>query len=55
MKQAHTFLALSRTDIKENIPSGTFTLKHIKVATNDLDSANKIGEGGFGPVYKVPS
>ncbi|ONI10807.1 hypothetical protein PRUPE_4G069200 [Prunus persica] len=32
--------------------TGTFTLKQLKAATNDFDSANKIGEGGFGPVYK---
>ncbi|GMI85945.1 receptor-like kinase in flowers 1 [Hibiscus trionum] len=38
--------------IKEDTPSGTFTLKQIKVATNDFDPAYKIGEGGFGPVYK---
>ncbi|KAK8514116.1 hypothetical protein V6N12_008833 [Hibiscus sabdariffa] len=37
---------------KEDMPSGTFTLKQIKVATNDFDPAYKIGEGGFGPVYK---
>ncbi|PPD91248.1 hypothetical protein GOBAR_DD11817 [Gossypium barbadense] len=30
----------------------SFTLKQIKVATNNFDFANKIGEGGFGPVYK---
>ncbi|KAK9266644.1 hypothetical protein L1049_012540 [Liquidambar formosana] len=29
-----------------------FTLQQIKAATNNFDSANKIGEGGFGPVYK---
>ena len=28
-------------------------MKQIKAATNDFDSSNKIGEGGFGPVYKV--
>lgn len=33
--------------------TGTFTLKQIKAATDDFDSANKIGEGGFGPVYKA--
>ncbi|PQQ21786.1 putative LRR receptor-like serine/threonine-protein kinase RFK1 isoform X1 [Prunus yedoensis var. nudiflora] len=32
--------------------TGTFTLKQLKSATNDFDSANKIGEGGFGPVFK---
>ncbi|KAK7244118.1 hypothetical protein RIF29_38936 [Crotalaria pallida] len=31
---------------------GLFTLRQIKVATNNFDIANKIGEGGFGPVYK---
>ncbi|PPD70286.1 hypothetical protein GOBAR_DD32830 [Gossypium barbadense] len=30
----------------------SFTLKQIKAATNNFDSGNKIGEGGFGPVYK---
>ncbi|KAJ0083026.1 hypothetical protein Patl1_10419 [Pistacia atlantica] len=31
----------------------SFTLKQIKAATNDFDPANKVGEGGFGPVYKA--
>ncbi|KAK7313192.1 hypothetical protein VNO77_37687 [Canavalia gladiata] len=30
----------------------TFSYSELKNATNDFDSANKIGEGGFGPVYK---
>ncbi|KAL9276864.1 hypothetical protein ACSQ67_025590 [Phaseolus vulgaris] len=30
-----------------------FTLRQIKVATNNFDEVNKIGEGGFGPVYKA--
>ncbi|CAL5059266.1 unnamed protein product [Urochloa decumbens] len=29
-----------------------FTLKEIEYATKHFDPANKIGEGGFGPVYK---
>lgn len=33
--------------------AGTFTLTQIKDATDDFDEDNKIGEGGFGPVYKV--
>ena len=33
--------------------TGYFTLRQIKAATDDFDLRNKIGEGGFGPVYKV--
>ncbi|KAK9056899.1 hypothetical protein SSX86_024263 [Deinandra increscens subsp. villosa] len=32
--------------------TGSFTLSQIKIATNNFDVANKIGEGGFGSVYK---
>nr|GEX18598.1 probable leucine-rich repeat receptor-like serine/threonine-protein kinase At3g14840 [Tanacetum cinerariifolium] len=32
--------------------TGSFTLRQIKTATNNFDDANKIGEGGFGSVYK---
>ncbi|KAL5989814.1 hypothetical protein ACLOJK_010708 [Asimina triloba] len=35
-----------------DMQTGTFTLRQIKAATNNFDPANKIGEGGFGPVYK---
>ncbi|GMP72074.1 hypothetical protein CsSME_00030238 [Camellia sinensis var. sinensis] len=34
------------------LQTGTFTLKQIKTATDNFDSSHKIGEGGFGPVYK---
>ncbi|KAK7324505.1 hypothetical protein VNO77_28107 [Canavalia gladiata] len=37
-------------DLHEKI--GSFTLRQIKVATNNFNISNKIGEGGFGPVYK---
>ncbi|CAN6817050.1 unnamed protein product [Brassica oleracea] len=37
---------------EEELPSGTFTLRQIKFATDDFNPANKIGEGGFGPVFK---
>ncbi|XP_054815610.1 probable leucine-rich repeat receptor-like serine/threonine-protein kinase At3g14840 isoform X2 [Prosopis cineraria] len=35
-----------------DLQTGIFTLRQIKAATNNFDVANKIGEGGFGPVYK---
>ncbi|XP_038981163.1 probable LRR receptor-like serine/threonine-protein kinase At1g53440 [Phoenix dactylifera] len=34
------------------LQTGYFTLKQIKIATKNFDPENKIGEGGFGPVYK---
>ncbi|KAL5564977.1 hypothetical protein UlMin_028141 [Ulmus minor] len=35
-----------------DLQTGIFTLRKIKSATGNFDPANKIGEGGFGPVYK---
>lgn len=30
-----------------------YSYKELQAATNDFNRANKIGEGGFGSVYKV--
>ncbi|KAE9621595.1 putative protein kinase RLK-Pelle-DLSV family [Lupinus albus] len=35
-----------------DLHTSIFTLRQIKAATNNFDFANKIGEGGFGPVFK---
>ncbi|EOY29616.1 Cysteine-rich RLK 34 [Theobroma cacao] len=45
------------TTAAENFPRGgpylqVFRFANIKAATNNFSSANKLGEGGFGPIYK---
>ncbi|ESQ36134.1 hypothetical protein EUTSA_v10006761mg [Eutrema salsugineum] len=35
-----------------DLQTGTFTLRQIKAATDNFDATMKIGEGGFGSVYK---
>ncbi|KAF7803234.1 putative LRR receptor-like serine/threonine-protein kinase RFK1 [Senna tora] len=37
---------------RKDIQAGTYSLEQMRAATNDFCFANKIGEGGFGPVYK---
>jgi hypothetical protein len=45
---------LLRAELKGlDLKTGSFTLKQLKAASDNFNSANKIGEGGFGSVYKV--
>ncbi|KAK4857574.1 hypothetical protein QYF36_002872 [Acer negundo] len=42
-----------RGDLKGlDLQTGTFTFRQLKAATKNFNSANKLGEGGFGSVYK---
>ncbi|CAN6803742.1 unnamed protein product, partial [Brassica oleracea] len=46
-------VSCSSSDFKNlDFKISSFSLRQIKVATNNFDPANKIGEGGFGPVHK---
>ncbi|KAK4439098.1 putative leucine-rich repeat receptor-like serine/threonine-protein kinase [Sesamum alatum] len=49
LRRKHTL----QNDLKGlELHTGLFTLRQIRAATNNFDPAHKIGEGGFGPVYK---
>ena len=37
----------------EDLELPFYSLATIAIATNEFSSNNKLGEGGFGPVYKV--
>lgn len=47
----HIFITELRGALE--LQTGYFSLRQIKAATRNFDAANKIGEGGFGPVFKV--
>lgn len=40
-------------DEETDIESSQFDFDMIKIATNGFSDENKLGEGGFGVVYKV--
>lgn len=44
---------LGATDEEHSGEMHCFNLATIQVATNNFSDANKLGQGGFGPVYKV--
>lgn len=50
----HMFCVILQSELSgQELQSGHFRLGHIIAATSNFSSANKIGEGGFGPVYKA--
>ena len=60
MNETFTFLAgiigpvIRSLSTSSDVPNlQEFSFSTIKVATDNFSSENKLGEGGFGPVYKV--
>lgn len=49
----HGVNSRSNAGQKEDIELELFDLAVLAKATNGFSSDNKLGEGGFGPVYKV--
>lgn len=47
------FFGLVGEDVTTEINSLQFDFDMIRIATNKFSDDNKIGEGGFGDVYKV--
>lgn len=53
-ENTHQFLDHSNKDSRESeMELPMFDLTTIANATNNFSNNNKLGEGGFGPVYKV--
>lgn len=44
---------LMKDGANKELECPTFKFSSISDATNNFSSVNKLGEGGFGPVYKV--
>lgn len=49
--QDYSNKSLPRQAKLEELPEITFN--NLAIATDNFHSANKLGQGGFGPVYKV--
>lgn len=51
--QIHAILPADTSEDFESVKSTVLSLASLQVATDNFHESNKIGEGGFGAVYKV--
>lgn len=51
-RQVNELILLTEED-KKDIDVPFFTLDSILSATNNFSEENKLGQGGYGPVYRV--
>eukprot|EP01018_Ginkgo_biloba_P000739 Gb_01991 [translate_table: standard] len=51
-KDNKKFTSIDTNKEEKNMEANSFSLRKMKIATNDFHPKNKIGEGGFGAVYK---
>lgn len=47
------FIGKGKTKEKDQIELKRYNFQTVVAATNNFSTTNKLGEGGFGPVYKV--
>ncbi|XP_057764808.1 cysteine-rich receptor-like protein kinase 44 isoform X2 [Salvia miltiorrhiza] len=52
MKRSKAYEVAETADDISNVESLQYDFSSIRAATNDFDDANKLGQGGFGAVYK---
>ena len=57
--ESHVQALIDSSEFEEEDEKGIdvpfFYLESILIATNNFSNENKLGEGGYGPVYKVIS
>jgi len=53
LKQSAAFHALEQELVRQQVQPSLYSYNELKSATRDFHPSNKLGEGGFGIVYKV--
>lgn len=51
--QPENQVTITKVETEEDLELPLYDFATIQAATNNFSPANKIGEGGYGPVFKV--